>query len=368
MEQVAEVIAAKQSFDFNFQELMELKITRPNTIVEGLICERQNVLLMGRFGVGKTMLGLQLSLSLATGRDFVGRKVPKPYRTAIVDCENDLGDVKERIKKQHDAQGLTAEDDVLLKANWQYICAGDPDSKFYGMKLDKGNLAGLADFVRDYEPEVLIIDNLGLVVSRGDLKESDEAKDFYASLAKLRKLSEHLKNGVIIVMHHLTKPGDSLPDDQKSSSLLTSPDVFLSRARGTGRVLDFAQARLAISEERFGTQTYYVVHGINRSAAPVPLILQFNPETLSFERHEDQGLRFEQVFSMRPKGRAVYESWPKSAFTWSEAEKIINPKTGKPFNRDTINNTRQTCMSEGFITYNADTRQYYKVLRVERQT
>jgi AAA domain len=365
MEQIAEQATIRQSFDFNYQELMELAIQRPNAIIESLICERQNVLLMGRFGVGKTMLGLQMSLSLATGRDFVGRKVPKAYRVAIIDCENDLGDVKDRIIKQHDALGLTEQDGLLLKANWRIGCAGDPKSELYGMKFDDDNLGGLPEFVSKHSPEILIIDNLGLVVSKGDLKESDEAKRFYTSLAKLRSENEHLRNGVIIVMHHLTKPGEGLPTE--GSSLLTSPDIFLSRARGTGRVLDFAQARLAISEERAGNETYYVLHGINRSTVPVPLILQFNSETLCFEKHENQQLRFEQVFSTRRKGREIYEAWP-NVFTWSEAEQMIDPKTGKPFIKDTVNKTRLTCLSEGFIDYNPDTRQYHKVLRLERQT
>lgn len=366
MEQPAEQTTIERSFDFDYQELMELDIQRPSAVIEGLICERQNALLLGRFGVGKTMLGLQMSLSLATGRDFVGRRVAKPYRTAIIDCENDLGDVKDRIIKQHDGLGLTAENDFLLKANWRIGCAGDPESELYGLKLDDGNLQGLAKFVSKHSPEILIIDNLGLVVARGDLKESDEAKRFYASLAKLRSENEHLKNGVIIVMHHLTKPGESLPDEHKSS-LLTSPDLYLSRARGTGRVLDFAQARLAISEERAGNDTYYVLHGINRSTAPAPLILQFNPETLCFEKHENQQLRFEQVFSTRRKGREIYMAWP-DVFTWSEAEEMIDPKTQKPFVKDTVNKTRLTCLSEGFIIQNPDTRQYHKVLRLERQT
>lgn len=367
MAQETEQKTTEQSFNFNYQELTELMIQRPSEVIEGLICERQNALLMGRFGVGKTMLGLQMSLSLATGREFVGRKVAKAYRTAIVDCENDLGDVKDRLKKQHDALGLTAEDNGLLKANWQIASAADPRSKFYGMRLDKGELAGLRDFVRQYNPEVLIIDNLGLVVAKGDLREADEAKDFYANLATLREKSESLRNGVIIVMHHLTKPGENLPTEG-GGSLLTSPDLFLSRARGSGRVLDFAQARLAISEERAGNETYYVLHGINRSTAPVPLILQFNSETLCFEKHENQQLRFEQVFSTRRKGREVFEAWP-NGFTWSDAEKLIDPKTGKAFNKDTVNKTRQVCVSEGFIGYSADTKQYYKILRLpERRT
>jgi hypothetical protein len=268
---------------------------------------------------------------------------------------------------KHDALGLTNQDDALLVENWRIGCAGDPKSDLYGLKLDDGSLGGLLDFVVKNSPEILIIDNLGFVVSKGDLKESEQAKEFYSSLSKLRSQSESLRNGVIIVMHHLTKPGENLPDEQRSS-LLTSPDIFLSRARGTGRVLDFAQARLAISEERAGNETYFVLHGINRSTVPEPLIMQFNTDALCFEKHENQQLRFEQVFCSRRKGREIYEAWP-DGFTWSEAEKLVDPKTGKPFNKDTVNKTRQTCLNEGFIGYSADTKQYYKILRLaERQT
>ena len=95
---------------FNFTELMALNIERPGEIIEGLICERQNALLMGRFGVGKTMFGTQMTLHLATGRDFLGRKITRPLKTMYVDFENDLGDIKDRLAKQSSALGLTAQE------------------------------------------------------------------------------------------------------------------------------------------------------------------------------------------------------------------------------------------------------------------
>jgi hypothetical protein len=349
-----------QDFNFNYEELMALEITRPVEIIEGLICERQNVLLMGRFGVGKTMLGVQMSLCLATGRDFVGRKIPKAYRTAIIDCENDLGDVKNRLAKQHDGLGLGEPEDTLLRENWNYASAADPESELYGMKLDGGDFDSLSNYVRECSPEILIIDNLGFVVSRGDLKEPDEAKQFYGSLIALRKENESLRNGAIVIMHHLTKPGEALPTEQ--NNLLNAPYVFLSRARGSGRVLDFAQGRFAISEEQVGKHTYFVVNGINRSTSPVPLILQFNQDTLLFEQHEDRNFRLESVFNNRPKGREVYLALPEE-FTWSEAERIIDTKTGKPFVKDTLNKTLDICRAEGFLGHDPETKRYRKLLR-----
>ena len=349
------------NFHFNYEELMALEVDRPLEIIEGMICERQNVLLAGRFGVGKTMLGVQMSLCLATGRDFVGRKIPRPYRTAIVDCENDLGDVKNRLAQQHDGLGLGEIEDALLKDNWNLASAADPDSALYGMKLDAGDFDPLKKYVNDHEPEILIIDNLGLVVQKGDLKEPHEAKNFYASLNALRKDYESLQTGAIIVMHHLTKPGESLAVEQ--TTLLNSPSVFLSRVRGTGRVLDFAQGRFAIAEEKVREQTYFVVNGVNRSTSPIPLILQFNQDTLLFERHEDANFRFESVFANCPKRREVYMVLPDE-FSWSEAVDIINPKSGKPFTKDTLSKTLTMCKTEGFLTQDPDSKRYRKLVRM----
>jgi hypothetical protein len=168
-----------------------------------------------------------------------------------------------------------------------------------------------------------------------------------------------LKNGAIVVMHHLTKPGESLQVEQ--SSLLNSPGVYLSRVRGSGRVLDFAQGRFAIAEEQIGQQTYFVVNGINRSTSPVPLILQFNQDTLLFEPHENSNFRFESVFSTRPKARELYLALPDE-FTWSEAERITDSKTGRPFVKDTIAKTIDICKAEGFLQHNKDTKRYRKQL------
>jgi len=207
---MASVAVGTDVSNYSFQHLMDLDITRPKAIVEGFICERQNGLLMGRFGIGKTMLGTQLGLHLAIGRDFLGRKIPRPFKTQFIDCENDLGDIKERVSKQAVAMNFTDAERSLLQRNWFYATANDPTSALYGMRLDlekEDEFSGLTTLVQEVEPEVLIIDNLGLV-TKGDLKEPEEAKTFYSNLGHLRMQTEALRNGGIITMHHFTKPGE----------------------------------------------------------------------------------------------------------------------------------------------------------------
>lgn len=359
-ENAVEEGSASTSF-FTFSQLMAADVERPRELVEGLFCERQNVLLMGRFGVGKTMLGTQLTICAASGRSFAGRKILYPMRTAFIDCENDTGDIKDRVQRQTSALGLTEEEEKLLKGNWVYINAGDPTSSLYGMRLDLQRDKGfdaLDDFVHKAVPELLVIDNLGLVTAGGDLKEPQEARNFYRNLDRLRAGNDCLQNGAILTMHHLTKPGEA---GVQQPSLLTSPYEFISRARGSGRVLDFAQARLALASEDYPNGTFYVVHGINRSAPPDPLILQLNYGTLSFERHDDDNFRFEKAFASSPAKRKIWGLLPEE-FTWTDAERLCDPKSGKRINADTLNHTLKMAQREGFLNYDATTRRYRKLV------
>jgi hypothetical protein len=344
---------------FRFQELMEVSIKRPKDIVEGLVAERQNVLLMGRFGVGKTMFGTQLSLHLATGREFLGLKVPRRFRVMYLDFENDLGDMKHRVATQRANLALSKEEEALLNDNWIYVDAGDHDNLLHDIRLDVGQavLDPLITVLQEARPEVVILDNLGLVTTKGDLEKPEEAKRFYANLQYLSSVVGSLKDGAIIVFHHLTKPGEQ---GTSPTSLLTSPYEYISRARGTGRVLDFARSRLALAEEMVGSTKCHVVNGINRSTTVSPLILQFNPETLSFERHEDTKFRFDAVFGTRPRGKEIYRQLPEE-FKFSDVETLKNPNTGKLLNKGTLSETLRLAVANDFIRHDLNTKLYKKV-------
>jgi hypothetical protein len=304
------------------------------------------------------MFGTQLSLHLATAREFLGLKIPRPYRMVYLDFENDLGDMKNRVSKQASNMALTKEEQALLNKNWIYVDAGDDNNALHGIKLDtvQTALTPLITRLKEHSPDIVIVDNLGLVATKGDLTDPPETARFYANLNFIRSGVESLQNGAIIVFHHLTKPGEY----QNTISLLTSPYEYLSRARGSGRVLDFAKSRLALAEETVGDKICHIVNGINRSATVSPLILQFNPETLSFDRHEDTKFRFDAVFKARPRGREIYRLLPEE-FTFTEAEKLCDPNTGKSVNKGTLSETLRVGVANDFIRQDPNTRIYKKV-------
>lgn len=343
---------------YSFEELEALSIEKAPPAVEGLIYERQNVLLVGTCGVGKTMLMLQMSMHLAAGRNFLGRKVQRPYKVLFVDCENDVGDMKEREIQQRKTLALTEEQRGLLRQNWRIVNTNDPEHPLYGIALDKESkerptkeMTAFHQLLSQTCPEILIIDNLGLVTETGDLDKPESVKAFYAILKHIR--AKHPYLATIIILHHLTKIEKDMP------SLYWEPQEYLARARGSGRLLDYAQCRLALAEEPIKDEAVYVVNGFSRGPKPMPLLLQLNSDTLSFEWLENRSLLKEQLLGNSPRQAEMWNLLPgDEPFTWGEALNIVNHEAPRPSNGKTLATLLTKMCQYGFLKHNG--KQYQK--------
>ncbi len=65
-------------------------------IVEGLVGEKTKGVIFGKAKVKKTWLALQLAECVATGRDFLGMKVPRPRRVVYLNMEVSAADMRWR--------------------------------------------------------------------------------------------------------------------------------------------------------------------------------------------------------------------------------------------------------------------------------
>jgi AAA domain len=339
---------------YQFQDFMNLTLRPPTPAVEGLINEGQNGIFAGYFGVGKTMFASQLSLSLATSRDFLGRMVSRPYKVVFLDYETGPGTIKERISRQQETAGLTDSDREALSKHWIYVNALDELCPFYGLQMDDEGLARLTGFLDDAEAEVLIVDNLGWFID-GDLTDPDDVKKLYQRFRELRARCRSMQAGIILLLHHLTKPGEK----SGRCSLLTAPREYLSMARGSQRLLDYAECRLALAEEVVDDQVFHIINGINRSGAVDPMVVQLGFETLSFALHEDAQFRYKQAFNGKPIQKQLFEALPGEQFTWTQAKTIA--LNGKPVTPDTLSATLRTAKFNQFITQDTLTKHYRKV-------
>jgi len=338
---------------FSFKQLMELELTRPKDIIEGILYERQRVLFSGEYGIGKTMFWLMAGLCLAGGRSFLGRKIPRAYRVMFLDCENDLGDVQHRIRKQIEHLQLTEEQRGSLTENWLYVRANSASSEYAFMELEKEVPLALSALLEQSKAEIVVVDNLGLVTGT-ELEKPDEVKKFYANVKKLMDKTPTLLSTVFL--HHLTKPRED------TASLFFEPRKYMARTRGSGRLLDYAEGRFAIASEEFGGEQKIVVNGINRTGIPTPLVLDLNTDTLSFQVADERRARFEYTFSGSSKKRHLFDLLSSEPFSFTQATEIIDPERDKSFSRETVDETLKLGRKCGSITYDKTAKLYRKVV------
>jgi hypothetical protein len=246
-------------------------------------------------------------------------------RVAFIDDENDTGDIRNRVERQLEALNIGK----IPDNNWTYVTTKEIGTEFCGLGLtgrhdDPGSpIHKLDKFADECKPEFIFLDNLGWFLS-GDLEDAENVQNHYQRLREFRGRHESLKDGVILALHHLTKPGERV--SQGSLSLLDSPREYLYRSRGSGRLLDLAEARLGLAIEATADEQFVVVNGVNRSAAPiVPVIMQLNNDTLCFEPHEDKRLVQDRVFQGHAKKLEVFNRLPDS-FSFSEALQLAKNK------------------------------------------
>jgi archaellum biogenesis ATPase FlaH len=331
---------------YRYDALINSDIEPPKTAVEGLLVEGQMGFLVGRFSIGKTLLALQLSVALATGRDFLGRRVTRPYKVAFIDTENGRGEIKKRVLKQAADHNLSGAERQLLDENWLYVDCHE-DSELQHLRLDKEGFSKLDSFIKRHQIEILIVDNFGQVFP-WDEKEEERIKGLYSRLRELCANTACLSRGVILFLHHPTKP----PSDSQGVSLLTDPYQYLSRARGSGRLLDLFPIRLALAEENIGEEAVYVLNGFIRSGAVSPLLLQRDDDTLCFELHGDKDLVSSRVFGNAPRRLELFMMLPQG-FTFQDAADLKNLQ-GRSFSRRTVSDTLRVACANGLLQKNSD--------------
>lgn len=181
----------------DWQELWDETPAEIDWMVEPLLERGRSVALFAPAKAGKSLLTLEISAGLASGRPVLGNPARPPIPVLYVDLENLRGDVKDRLS----ALGYEPED----LGNLYYLTFPNLpalDSAQGGKHLD-----GVA---RAYGAEVVIIDTLSRVVT-GEEDASTTYRDFYRhTISPLRA------RGVTVL--RLDHSGKDLSRGQRGSS------------------------------------------------------------------------------------------------------------------------------------------------------
>jgi hypothetical protein len=238
-------------------KLMNTYTTPPKPIIQNLVVEKGVTVVSGTDGVGKTWFGLEMAISIASGRKFLEFDVrKKPVLVIQFELSNDQ--LSTRLSK-YDLSGA--------EGNIQFAVLKDDDMIF----TDAWAKIGQTITEMNLTDGVVLVDNIYTSTDK-DVSKNHELKP-------LLKMVEHLKNttgnSFILIAHHNKHDGDKEPILQKciitGGKTLTNyvSNVFQIGTSSLGA--DLRRGKITKTRDGF-TELYNE-----------PLLLSLNPDTCYWE-------------------------------------------------------------------------------------
>lgn len=209
---VEKVLSATEGFKLTFLDETD---NRPPTpfLVQNVIPESGFTLLTGLSGSGKSFISVDISLSVAHGREWAGKKVQKG-RVLYVAMEGQNG-VIQRSKAWHKVNNLDyTRDYAVVEHNFTLH--------------DKAKVAALKKTVENFQPILIVVDTVSHAMVGWDENKASEMNEFINRLMELKSIH----GSTILLVHHQAK--DTSNDHQKSrgsNSLPAAADASFNTSK-----------------------------------------------------------------------------------------------------------------------------------------
>jgi hypothetical protein len=180
---------------YTAKDLIDMPDEEDKYIVEGLLWERDHVMLIGKDKAGKSILSLQLACAIVSGTPFLSTyEVPIPMNVLYVQMEGKIQDTKERFKSMIAVGGIECNPSRLFILNCKSVA------------LD--SIEGLNTFkhVMNELPQigVIILDPLYMAMS-GDLIDNLHARNMCRNL---RDITDTFNCALVLIHHQHRPPSD----------------------------------------------------------------------------------------------------------------------------------------------------------------
>ena len=171
---------------YTLKEIMENEIEETPPHIPGILWKQDNVVILGDAKIGKSLLSLQLALSLTSGERFLDQyEVLQPNKVLYVQAEGKMYETFSRVKKM--IKEVPFQKDNLI---WLYLPAIPMDREDSCQQLLKE--------IGDFKPNIIFFDPLYMMATTGSLKDDDVAIKIVSNLNQIKNHFE----ATIILNHH----------------------------------------------------------------------------------------------------------------------------------------------------------------------
>lgn len=186
-----------------FHDLMTRSLPRASWLVEGIWSDGAHGMIGGESKSFKTLLYLDLAVSVASGTPFLNRfNVPRTGRVLIIQEENDAGDIQDRLMRISSSRGVGPS--LQVNGNNPTLDFGHKlpidIANNTGFALNQGDdMARLERYMATQKPVLVVLDPLYLLTPG---MNEDSQQEMTPILSRLLKLKQKYNCGIMIVHHY----------------------------------------------------------------------------------------------------------------------------------------------------------------------
>jgi RecA-family ATPase len=218
--------------DTDFLESYDIR-NDPNHVIghDRWLCKGGSLVIVGQSGIGKSSFTMQMVCAFATGRELFGIPVKHPLRVAVVNAENDAGDLAAAFQGVTSSMGLTAEERATLRQNLTFYTETVKTGEAFAEMLRKIIVKNRLDFC--------VCDPLLSYVG-GDISKQEVASKFLRNL--IQPILEDT-GCILCFVHHEGKPK---PKEQTEGQTIS--DMAYSGI-GSSELTNWTRAAILIRRE-----------------------------------------------------------------------------------------------------------------------
>jgi len=260
-------IAKKVELEFyTDKDLMGITFPEPEWIIQGLIPLGDVGLLAGKRGERKTFTALIQAICIASGKDFLINKTPKPRKVLFITEEDNIINLQNRIKMIK--KGLNIEKQELPIG---YFTMNN-------IKLDQSDEKDIEfrRILREFKPALIIVDTFQRCVSFDADRDNREISDFFMGFAI--PISKEFTCSWLF-LHHL----------RKGLSGAKGIEDPLDEVRGGSEIVNFARFVLGCRVPK-GHDDLMVLSSLKMSHSE-----KIDQQVISFNHTEEEGLKVTYV-------------------------------------------------------------------------
>lgn len=274
-------------------EIINNPRARRQPIVEGLVFEKTSLMMASQPGIGKSFLTLQMALEISSGLPVFGAFKSRPSKIYYIQKERPLDEIAERVEVMQQFIPWNP-DNLVIDSGVQMFSLADPK-----------NFEMLVERVREYNPEILIIDPIG--AGTPGLSTDEGGANFSA----LMTLFENELETTNILTHHEVKQ----TYDMKGKPIKKDDSFY-----GSQWIKAYIQTSYAISMIEHGRR--FDMKKTNSSNTLSHFDLAFDPETF-LSTAKEKSMSYSDQFSHF----CISMLGQNKDFTFAEAERFVGCDT-----------------------------------------